>query len=425
MVQCGGARRFGLPFGLLLWAAPAAAQPPPRTLAEVMVYAREHAPRVTARRAAREESQAVAQARGWWLPESPVASGEWTRKSAPGGEEIRDRVWEAGLWLEPLGQAFFRRHAAGAERARALAEIDAEARHWAADVAWSYYDLLRWQWMRARAGNRAKTGGRLAEIVARRFAAGDASQLEVDLAGVEASADARRVLEVELGLRQAAARLAAGIGWPSGAPFPELDSLQLVPAWPDTADLHARALRHRPELVLARSTVAASDAAARLATAQLLPAAEITGFTGTDDGADLRGVRVALSVPFLGPAAAEKRVASASQRRTAASHQAAQRDAEAEIAATRDAADLTMQQVRLFEVQVLPGLDLARARFYKAYQMGEIDLTTLLLHEQRCREAEESFANALADYTAALRDLEWAAGLPVLSGETLAEEVQR
>lgn len=425
MFACGGARGAALGLAaLLVGAAPAPLVAAPRTLGEVFVYARAHAPLVTARRAERDEVRATARARGWWLPEPPSLAGEWSRTRHPETSDSRDRILEGGLRIEPLGQVVFRARAAGAERDRDLASLEAQARGWAAQVAWSYYELLRWQWLRSRASQQEATGQRLASVVERRFSAGDASQLETDLAQVEAAEAARRALGVERALQTAEARFLALIGWPYDEAAPALDSVQLVPLFPDTTGLFRLAMERSPELVEARAALDWGRMQAQLASAQLLPVVDLSAYGGTDDGDDVRGMRVGLSLPFLGPPLAERQARAAAARRAQAEYEAARRAVEAEVEAAGSAAALSYRQVRLFQERVLPGLEISRARFRKAYQIGEVDLTALLLHEQRSREAEEAFAAALADYTDSLRELEWTSGLPVLSGDTLAEEVQ-
>ena len=417
-------RRFlRLSVGLACLAvAPAVARAEPRTLREVLSYAREHAPAWDARRAERERAHAQARVRGFWLPEAPAVGAEWTNRERPGEGGSRDRVLEGDLTFEPFGQGIFRARAATAVRDRELAEVDAAARGWAAEVAWSWHDWLRWRWMRARSANQADISRRLAHIVERRYQAGDASVLEVDLAHVEAAEGERRILEIEQGLRQSEERLAANIGWPAGARLPAPDSLELVPALPDTTEVLSRGIAGRPELLVAGAALEEGSAETQLATSQLFPKALLGGFWGQEDGDDIEGLRVTLSVPFAGPELFERGARAAEQRRLEAEHRAATRRAEAQIRTARDAVVLGFRQVALFQDQVLPGIDKARQRYQKAYEIGQVDLGTVLLSEQRYREAEQSFAAALAAYIEALMQLEFETGLPVLSGYTLEEE---
>lgn len=397
----------------------------PRTLSEVLAYAREHAPRVEARQAERDRVRAEARARGFWLPQPPSLGGEWTDRERAEGGRTDDRVLEGSLALEPFGQGVFRARAASAERRLDLSEVDARARSWAAGVAWRYYEYLRWRWMHERTLRQADVTRRIAEAVQRRFEAGDVSGLELDLARVEAAEGRRRVFESERALRVAQEMMAAAIGWPAQSPLPEPDTLALVPAFPDTTQLLARALLERPDLLIARAALDRGRADSRLAVARLLPEAELGVFGGRDEGDDVHGLRASLTVPFLGPPLAERGARAAERRRLEAELRTAVRDAHADIAVARETVNLAFRQASLFLQEILPSVQEARRGYQNAYVAGQVDLTTVLLSEQRYREAETSFALALGTYIDALRDLEVASGLPVLSSYELSQEVER
>jgi len=87
---------------------PQGARPEPRTLREVLVYARQHAARVEVRHAERDRVRAQARWRGFWLPEAPAVgpNGRTASGRREGGSQ--DRVLEGGLTLEPFGQGIFR-----------------------------------------------------------------------------------------------------------------------------------------------------------------------------------------------------------------------------------------------------------------------------------------------------------------------------
>jgi outer membrane protein TolC len=198
----------------------------------------------------------------------------------------------------------------------------------------------------------------------------------------------------------------------------------LVPVLPDTVQLLERALALRPELLVARAALDLGKAEATLANSRLLPEADVGVFGGQDDGDDVSGLRVGLSVPFLGPPLSERGARAAERRRLEAELRAAIRDAQAQVAAARDAAALAYRQVSLFQQEILPGIQEARQRYQEAYDIGEVDLTTVLLSDQRFRDAERTFAETLATYLEALRALETATGVPLLSGYALSEEVK-
>jgi len=417
-------RSLGLLLALVV-ARPLAASAEPRTLREVFTYAREHAPRFEIRRAQRDQVRADARVRGFWLPEPPRIAGEWTERDARNGAQSKDRVLEASLALEPFGQGIFRGRAASAGRHLGLREVDAQARAWAAGVAWLHHERLRQFWMHDRRLQQSEVARRLHDVVQKRVEAGDASGLELDLARVEAAEGRRRVLESEGAKRGASERLATAIGWPAATELPAPDSLELVPSFPDTTRLFVRALEQRPQLLVARAALRQGNAEARLSRSRLLPEAEVGVFDGKDDGDDVSGLRLGLSVPFLGPPLVETGARAAERRRLEAESRAATRDAQAEIAVAQTATAVASQQVALYVQEILPRIEGARQRYQEAYSVGQVDLTTILLSEQRYRDAEHSFAEVLGTYIDALRELELATGLPFLSGYSLDEEPNR
>jgi outer membrane protein TolC len=376
------------------------------------------------RQAERDRVLAEARARGFLLSEPARISGDWTNRHVSEGPRVQNRVLEAGLTLEPLGQGIFRARAASAERGLGLSEVDGQARSWAAHVAWSYYERGRSRWLLRAVEHQSEIVRRLADVVERRFEAGDASGLERSLARVEAAEGSRRLLEAQSLARQDEERLAGAIGWPAGMPLLDPDSSAVVPTFPDTSALLTRALEHRPELRTARAALDLGKADLRLATAQLLPNVEIGAFGGSDGGDDVHGVKADLRLPFLGPALVERGARRAERRRLEAELRAALRDAQAEVAATTEAAALAYRQVTLFRETTLPAVEEARQKYQVSYQLGEVDLTTMLLGEQRYRDAEAAFADALGTYVESLRQLEEATGLPLLSGYELIQETQ-
>ncbi len=396
-----------------------------RTLRETLEYAREHASRVEMRAAERDRIRADARSQGFLLPEPPALSGEWVNRESPGNSETQDRVFEGALAIEPFGQGIFRARAAGAAKQMGLSRVDAGARTWAADVAWTYQERLRRDWIHDRTQEQSDLAQRLVYIARERFRTGDASQLELDLAQVEAAEVRGRVLESEASLREAEHSLAAAIGWPAASSLPEPDSLQLVPAFPDTTGLLARAMDQQPEVLVARATLSFAKEDARLANMQLLPRAEVAGSAGREEGDDVRGIRIGLSLPLFSPSLDDRAARGAERRRAEAEVRAASRDVLAAVESTRTATTLAFQQVSMFLQEVIPNMREARQRIQEAYAASQIDLATVLVIEQRFRDVERSFAEALGVYTSALRDLEIATGVSVLSGYDLEAEPGR
>ena len=405
-------------------ALPLAASAEPATLRETLLYAREHAPHFAIRAAERDRVRADARVRGFWLPEPPEVAGEWTERDAPDGSHAEERMLEASMALDPFGLVF-RSRSAGAGRNLGLREVDTEARAWAAGVAWLYHERLRRHWMHDRRLQQAEVTQRLLDVVRQRVDAGDASGLELDLARVEASEGKRRVFESEGAKHRASELLAAAIGWPAGMELPAPGSLELVPSFPDTANLFVRTLEQRPQLLAAEAALSRGKAEAQLARARLLPEAEFGVFDGEDDGDEVRGLRLALSVPFLGPPLVETGAHSAEKRRLEAEMRAATRDAFVEVAVAQAATAVASQQVALYVQEILPGIQGARQRYQEAYSVGQVDLATILVSEQRYRDAEHSFAEVLGTYIDALRELELATGLPLFSGYSLEDESNR
>jgi cobalt-zinc-cadmium efflux system outer membrane protein len=400
--------------GALASTGSAAAQP--ASLQQTLEYARDHAPRAAAHQALRDLARARGAESGSLLAAAPSVAGEWTRREDVTGEVTHDRTFEAMLPLEIFGQGIFRRRAARAQREADLAAVDADAGSWAVDIAWMYHERLRQAWLHARGTQQAMLAQQLAEVVQGRVEAGDASQLELELAQIQAGEIARRTLASERALRRVEGALAAAIGWPDSMGLPAADTLALVPIFPDTTGIATQAMALQPQLRAARAARAAGHERARLANAGLFPTAELGMVWGTDDGDDVSGIRASLSVPVLGPPLPERGVHDAELRRLEAELDAAERATRATLASTLLGVGLAAREVELYQRSILPAIDGVRRRTREAYELGELDLSEVLLAEQQARESERGFAEALGSYLDALRELELGSGVALLSG---------
>lgn len=303
------------------------------TESEALARAAEH-PRIEAARAA---AQVVAAdglaARRWPNPRASV-----TREAVAGIAEHMVTVTQA---LPITGRRQLDGLAADARTQAAASRADEQVRRMRADVRLAFADLVL-----AQARERELTDIRvrlqaLADVIARREAAGDA-------AGFDRLRAEREVLEVDAERASATvdrARAQAAL-WNLVLVTGPAASLVAVPAAPppsvvpETGALVVRAYASRPLLGALRLDVQAAEAAGRAASRRVVPEPEVVAGTklssaGTGDVGAVFGVHI--TVPLFDRAEPERAAADARARQARAEIEATRRALQADIEARREA----------------------------------------------------------------------------------------
>lgn len=321
--------------------------------------------------------------------------------------------------------------------ARSIAERDAEmARAGAAEAGWmvrgrvamAFYEV--WQADRRTAVMRETLRLlRTFEAVARSmYGAGTGRQADVLRAGVEVSRMEAELARMAAMRAAAAARLNAALGRAADEPVRAVARPDLPAALPSADTLRAWAREGRPLLVRQRIAVARARDQARLAGRETWPDLTVGVQYGQrrDDemGTERMGsVMVGFSVPVFarqrqyalrGEAAAMERMAGAELRDATV-------QVDARIAELLAEADRARTLLRLYRAEVLPQAEAAVQSALASYRVGAVDFMTLVDAQMMDSRARQERIALLAEYGAAVAELEMAAGREIPVTATLEE----
>lgn len=331
------------------------------------------------------ELQARDSAAGSLLPAPPAVAV--THRTDQWNNDLGRREWEADidlpLWLP--GQQRARLGQAGAERGEwqaALAErrlaLAGELRRlvWAVALADSQARLARQRLVTAQA---------LERDVGRRVQAGDLAHADLLLARNETLTTQSAVLGHAAALAQALERYRAFTG--DSAPPPDRDEPAPAATAPDT----------HPRLEAARTAIAAAQAKARVVRESPRDPPELQLVTGSERDAFGESYRQRIGIRLRLPFATEARnrplltEAETALTRAQAAYRQTQVAVEAEIRQARQALQAALEQSRLAEQQRNLAAEHLRLK-QKAFDLGELDLPSLMRVRTLAWEAEAAWA---------------------------------
>lgn len=300
------------------------------------------------------------------------------------------------------------REAAGYEYEAAEATGAAMRLTVAGEVADAYVQLRALQSQRTIARAQADAASRIAQLVAQRFALGDAARRDAEQADAALEGARAVIAPLDAGIEAQLNRLAVLLGREPQADRLGLEASAPVPqAALAGAGTPADLLRRRPDLIAAERRLAASHARIGVALAEYYPRLSLSALLGfrsnaaanlLTDGANMIQGTAGLRWRLFDFARIDAEVAGArdvEREVLAAYRQAALRAAEevetsfAAIVQNRIRAELLSRQVAAQQ----RARDLANA----AWQAGEISLIELLQTDDRLLAARSALAGAEAD----------------------------
>jgi cobalt-zinc-cadmium efflux system outer membrane protein len=328
---------------------------------------------------------AVADARQTRLLPNPVLTVVLRFPEGGGSATI-----EAGLTAELLGLLQRPRQISAADnRLRAAAaEVLTAALDLVLDVQQRYAAVQSLEAQRLNLEARRELVTRLLESARARVRAGESSRLDVlplDTARLQIDAEVQEVQAELTDQRLALARL---LGSPSG------DAQWKLTPWgpPDLAEPNEQAwinaaLENRPEVQALRWELAALDDDAASAGWPLLEGAEAGVDSERDDGTWSVGPSVSTPLPILDWGQARRDKATALQ--IEARHKLVQTQREVIEQVRRALASVRMnrQSLEIVRAQLIPLLERRHDQTSQAYQVGETNITLVLLAEQELQEA--------------------------------------
>jgi len=410
-----GRRRLAL--GLALAAATTAGAESalprtPLTLDEALRTAFDRNPVLSAQRAALGEARGRLVAARTWPYNPEVGADVARRRSDLAGPDATDYSVSVSQELELAGQSGKRAATAGAELRAAEAVLVREGRLLAALVERAFADAVG-----AREALDVERADR--EVVRqflayteRRFEAGAASALDLNLARATAGRAERRFLTAEAAAQAARSLLAEVTGLDPADP-PEPAGLLALPPGPPPPlpELIASARDRRADLRAFESASRAAEARLRLARALAVPNVRIGGFYSREDGVDtIVGAQLSIGLPLFNRNQGGIAEARAGVDRSAAESRAVALAAEREVAeawARHRAAQAAAERLR---EQVVGSLEENLGLLQRAFEAGKVGATELLLFRREFVEAQREFVAAAVEAWTTRVELELASG---------------
>lgn len=398
-------------------ALPTAAAERELGLEDVLKFAEENAPAIGVAERRVDVARADVVAASPWLPADPTLDvGAGGRVG--GGQDGADVSVGVSQAFEIFGEGGLRRDAAerGVDAVRVdvartrflihqavhssfLAALVADAEVLAADAAMGFAQ-------------------RLVEVAEARVNAGEASSLTVRLANTALSrAKEQALTAAEV---QTASRLALGreAGFDDATSIKPRGTLPVPRALPTVEELVALAEAHEPQLATLRAQVQAAQATSALAQREGMPKPTI-GIGYSLEGANpsssaqtqqVAGATLALPLPLFRGNDAERARSSAQQRVIEAELAGERRQLAGRVAEARTRADAARTRLTLFADEILPGIDETLQQLEKAFRLGELDLTEVMVGREQVLAARRDALLAWRSWFDARAGLEAAIG---------------
>jgi multidrug efflux system outer membrane protein len=367
--------------------------------------------------AAARVAQARAQARIAGAPRLPQAEAGFSAartKRAPSGISSTSArpvttygldasiSWEADLW----GRLGDTARAAVADAEASRADLEGARLALAAEVARGWFLLAEAAQQEALAEHTVDSFTRSRRVIEERYRAGIVTALDVRLAR-ENEATARSVLAQRRREHDAATRaLEVLLGrYPAGGLQPPAALPAVVRPVP--VGLPSELLERRPDLVAARTRLAAADARVRAARKNRLPSISLTatGGTASDRLRDLLdwdhlvwSLVSGITQPIFsgGRLSAESALAKARDREALAAYARAALDAFREVEAALNAEGHYTEQERALRTAAAESHE-AASLAAERYGQGLIDIVTLLESQRRAFDAESARLRTVRD----------------------------
>lgn len=377
--------------------------------AEVLSLARRGSPEaVAAERRVAVTRGAVVAARPW-LQENPsvgFVAGPRFRAT----DQVTDVYVTLGVPLEIYGVRGLRLGAAEGAVARDQVLRDDAARRATAAALDAYYRALYAAAWREASEAQAALAADIVRVAEARRSAGEAGDLDLLAAGVELARARRTVASARSGVAAADAALRVALGIASGQALSVAGVLDDARARYASADAPAPA-GMRPDLHAAELALSVTRAEAALEERRRLPVPTLQLSYQREEGADVYLAGLALPLPFFqrnqGPVAEAR----ARLGVLAAEQHFLQQRVATEVAAARQRLDAAREGLGLLEADALPNLGATVRLVQRAYELGQADLTRVLVVRQQAAETRREHLDALLEVALAGITLDAARGV--------------
>ena len=349
---------------------------------------------------------------------NPQIFAERVRREVPdpGFADRTQREWGVGLTqtLEIAGQQGYRRTAAEQELA-ALREMVEETRlQLRADVEQKFIRVVSLQTRTEMEEGLVKLITENSAVTRKRFAAGEDTKLDANLAEVELGRARNQIEIVGEQLLQARAELATLLQLPAEK-FPAVKgALTINPALPYTLDQLLTSAASRPRMRAIDHREQAARNRLGLERAAAYPDVTIGLGSGREGPGEAReklvGLSVSVPLPLFRRNGTGIGKASADLTQAEIEKQAVGRDTRARVLALWQKLDSLRQRVQRLDQSVLQRLEENQRLATTAYRVGEISLIQMLLATRQALDTRREVLDAMTDYALTRSELEQSAG---------------
>jgi cobalt-zinc-cadmium efflux system outer membrane protein len=407
---------FGLPFGVLMFAATVAAHAQSTatlTLEQALKLAEQNSPALLTAQAEVQALEAQANEAGAWLWNNPELSGGVDRRRIPDSGNVREWNVELAQTFELAGQPRHRRESASQQLAAARALYEETRLRLRTAVTQTFAGVLALEQRLAMEEALLKLIDELSAIVQKRFKAGEDTRLQANLAAVEADRarndlgrlreeliEARRALAAELQLPPDALPRAKGDLAGAAPPYTLEELLQRIGERP-----LLRSLQHRENA--ARSRLSLEQAAA-------YPDVTVGVSAGREapeaQREEIVGLSVSVPLPLFKRNRAAIGRAGAELTQARVDRAVTERDTRAAVFALWQRLQSAQARVRLLSEATVPRLEENQRLARRSFEVGQIGIAEVLLATRQLIELRRDAIEAQAQLAVMRAELEQAAG---------------
>ncbi|HHN75572.1 MAG TPA: TolC family protein [Acidobacteria bacterium] len=367
-------------------------------------------PSLRARRAEVDAVAAQLQTAKTYPYNPEIALSQGRRKG--GGARSTDRGVELSQQISIGGKRRLEIRSAEARLADAKSRLRREERLLAAAARAAFVEALRARELLAVERANVDLARNLAEVARRRMEAGEATQIEMNLALAQVGRDELSLSMAEGAYTAARAVLAETIGLPS-EDLPQAAGKLTIPeaTLPSLSTLLAAAADNRADLAAFDDRIRAAEATRKLRRRELVPDLRVSATWDREEGTDrILGAGLALSIPIFNRNRGRIAEADASHRQTLAEKSATEARVQREVTAAHALFAAATAATRNLEQRVLGTLSQNLDLLQRSLQAGKIGWTEVIVFRREFTFAQRDYVETVAQARLAKIRLDLASG---------------
>ncbi|MDQ7008469.1 MAG: TolC family protein [Acidobacteriota bacterium] len=370
----------------------------------------ENHPSLRARRAEVDRLRARLQSAKTYPYNPELFIGQGRRRG--GGTPSTDRSVELSQQISIGGKRSLEIRGAEALLADADDRLRRAERLLAATVRAAFVEVLRTRELLEVERTNVELTRNLAEVTRRRLEAGEATQIEMNLALAQVGRDELSLSMVEGAYKAARALLAETIGLPPES-LPRVTGTLTVPrsGTPPLSELLRVAATRRADLAAFSDRILAAESARRLRRRQRIPDLRLSASWDREEGTDrIFGAGISLSIPVFNRNRGRIAEADAGLRQTLAEKSAAENRVQREIIESYALFTAASTATRNLEQRVLGSLNQNLDLLNRSLRAGKIGWTEVIVFRREFTLAQRDYVDTVARARLAKIRLDLASG---------------